>query len=615
MLNVPSNYSVESAYLSKIVLPAIGQTTTLTNLDIDSNSVASSSSLVSASSTLTSATTGISASGTGLLAEYYEGLDLVNLRQTQIDPTINFNWWQNAPMSSLPSDYFSVRWSGEIQPQYSETYTFYTHTDDGVRLWVNDQLLIDQWVNQAPTELAGTINLMGGQRYDIRLEYYDNGGGALAQLLWSSPSQVKEIVPQAVLFASTPGSNADAVVNEQARSAYSFIDSIGFNTHLRYYDTAYGNYPLIRQRLLELGVRHIRDGGSDPTWIQRTNELGTLGIRSTIVIDPFIGTGPNASYDLRPPGYDVYTLVKNLVPAGVEAVEILNEFDLTRIFNGYSRNGQPVTDANWIEYLRDFTRDTYNAINSDPATENIGVIGPSFVYQDSSVRVGNLSQWVDYGNAHPYSYPAHPGNGNLQQDLAIRAIPFGDRPMIATENGFPTGSPLSFRPVSETVQSKYIPRMFLESFNSGVYRTFSYEFIDQLPNPDDSEYNFGIVRFDGTPKPAYAALQYMIGLLNDSSAAFRPESLDYSFSGDTQNVRHTLLQKSNGNFYLVLWLEVPSTDQVSSQTVTLNLNTPIDQAKTYLPNFSVQPFGQYQAPTRLTLTVPDLPLIVELVPR
>jgi hypothetical protein len=138
----------------------------------------------------------------GLLAQYYEGLDLTNLRQVRTDATVNFNWGQGSPIASLPPDNFSIRWSGQVRPRFSETYTFYTNSDDGVRLWVNGQLLVDRWVNQAPTEHASNITLAAGQLYDIRLEYYDIGGGALSQLLWSSPSQAKEIVPQTVLFST-----------------------------------------------------------------------------------------------------------------------------------------------------------------------------------------------------------------------------------------------------------------------------------------------------------------------------------------------------------------------------------------------------------------------------
>jgi hypothetical protein len=84
--------------------------------------------------------------------------------------------------------------------RYSETYTFYTTSDDGVRLWVNGQKLVDNWTNHGPTENSGTIALAAGQKYSIVLEYYENTGGAQIQLAWSSASQVKQIVPQGWLY-------------------------------------------------------------------------------------------------------------------------------------------------------------------------------------------------------------------------------------------------------------------------------------------------------------------------------------------------------------------------------------------------------------------------------
>jgi hypothetical protein len=92
-----------------------------------------------------------------------------------------------------------VRWTGQVSPLYSQTYTFYSRTDDGARVWVNDQLIIDRWVDQAITETSGTISLVAGQYYDIRMDYYENSGDAEAHLSWSSPSQPKEIIPQSRL--------------------------------------------------------------------------------------------------------------------------------------------------------------------------------------------------------------------------------------------------------------------------------------------------------------------------------------------------------------------------------------------------------------------------------
>lgn len=103
----------------------------------------------------------------------------------------------------MGADTFSVRWVGQVRPRYSETYTFYTQSDDGVRLWVNGTLIIDSWVNQSLTERKGTIALEAGKLYAIKLEYFEYNGNAVVKLLWSSARQVKEIVPQSQLFPST----------------------------------------------------------------------------------------------------------------------------------------------------------------------------------------------------------------------------------------------------------------------------------------------------------------------------------------------------------------------------------------------------------------------------
>jgi glucose/arabinose dehydrogenase len=142
----------------------------------------------------------LSIAGTGLQAEYYNNIDFTDLVLTRTDATIDFAWGSGSPDPIIGSDTFSVRWAGQIESLYSETYTFYATSDDGVRLWVDDELLIDGFVDQPPREYSGTIDLLAGQKYDIRMEYYENGGGAVAQLAWSSATQAKEIVPQSQLY-------------------------------------------------------------------------------------------------------------------------------------------------------------------------------------------------------------------------------------------------------------------------------------------------------------------------------------------------------------------------------------------------------------------------------
>ena len=140
--------------------------------------------------------------GDGLRGEYYDNKDFTNLKVTRVDATVNFAWGLSSPASSIGPDAFSVRWTGQVQARFSESYRFYTKTDDGVRLWVNGRLIVDKWVDQN-TENSGTITLTAGQKYDIKMEYYENGAGATAQLSWSSPSQPKQIIPSSQLFSSS----------------------------------------------------------------------------------------------------------------------------------------------------------------------------------------------------------------------------------------------------------------------------------------------------------------------------------------------------------------------------------------------------------------------------
>jgi hypothetical protein len=94
---------------------------------------------------------------------------------------------------------FSVRWTGQLIPRHSETYTLHTISNDGIRLWVNGELLIDNWTDHSATEDHGKIQLTASQKADIKIEYYQRGGGAEARLLWSSPSQKKDVIPEECL--------------------------------------------------------------------------------------------------------------------------------------------------------------------------------------------------------------------------------------------------------------------------------------------------------------------------------------------------------------------------------------------------------------------------------
>ncbi len=141
--------------------------------------------------------------GTGMKGGYYANqLKTFMFPPTLVrtDATVDFDWGLGSPDPSISTDQFTVRWTGAVQPQLSEDYTFYATADDGVRLWVGGRLLVDEWVDQAATEWSGSIDLAAGRLYPVTMEYYENAGYASALLSWSSPSTAKITIPQQQLY-------------------------------------------------------------------------------------------------------------------------------------------------------------------------------------------------------------------------------------------------------------------------------------------------------------------------------------------------------------------------------------------------------------------------------
>jgi hypothetical protein len=144
--------------------------------------------------------------GTGLPGTYFQGTALAGAPLlSRLDATVNFNWGGGSPDPAVPADQFSVRWEGLVEARSDELYTFYVSHDDGARLWVNDQLVVNNWTDHAAVEDSGAIALRLGQRYAIRLEFYENGGDASVSLSWSTPAGIaKQIIPATQLAASGP---------------------------------------------------------------------------------------------------------------------------------------------------------------------------------------------------------------------------------------------------------------------------------------------------------------------------------------------------------------------------------------------------------------------------
>nr|MBC8218146.1 hypothetical protein [Planctomycetota bacterium] len=146
----------------------------------------------------------------GLQADYYVGVDLKDHVLNRTDPQINFNWSLTGPDQAVGDDNYSIRWTGELEIPISGTYSFYPTVQGGVRLWVNDYLLLDKWQDYGiderwqdhfPVEYHRAIYLEAGV-YPIVMEFayrQSFGGGSVARLAWGSPSVPRQVIPQAAL--------------------------------------------------------------------------------------------------------------------------------------------------------------------------------------------------------------------------------------------------------------------------------------------------------------------------------------------------------------------------------------------------------------------------------
>jgi hypothetical protein len=390
------------------------------------------------------------------------------------------------------------------------------------------------------------------------------------------------------------------------------VHSIGINIHLSYFQTAYGRHfgTIIMPRLLELGVRHVRDGGvvvpSDP-WMElvygRMKDLSASGIRFNLVLRPPLGSQDYTTAD------HLDRLLEYAGPA-IESFEGLNEHDLSR-------------RPDWVTEVRSFQRAIYTRLKEDLRTASLPLLGPSMGRPDGAAQVGDLSRFMNYGSLHPY-----PGGDRPMASVAVFVAQGrklnGGRPMVVTETGYHTadtwtgGHPY----ISEEAMARYVPRVFLDYFNAGFAKTYLYELIDEGNSRAEREQAFGLLRDDGTPKPAFYSLRNLIAVLRDPGSAFTPGKLGYQLSGDTTNVRRLLLQKRDGRFYLILWHDAYSwglvgghTSVPSAKMVRLQLDGPAIQIRSIATLNSTETVDHWVGTASIVTAVPDSPVVLEIIPQ
>jgi YVTN family beta-propeller protein len=155
--------------------------------------------------------------GNGLLGEYFAGMGLGGAPLLQRIEAPDFDWSTGAPGPGLPADGFSVRWSGWVEATATGATQIRTLSDDGVRVWIDDRLVIDNWTDHAPAADTAAVAMVGGQRHRITVEYYENGGGAVARLQWLPPGAAAfAAIPAARLYAVNPPSTINLALGRTA---------------------------------------------------------------------------------------------------------------------------------------------------------------------------------------------------------------------------------------------------------------------------------------------------------------------------------------------------------------------------------------------------------------
>lgn len=129
-----------------------------------------------------------SGSGNGLQGEYYPNKTLSGSPTvTRTDPKVDYTWDGASPAPGVPGEDFSAKWTGTLTPPKTGTYTFGLTSDDGSRLFINGNQVIDNWRDQAPTTETAQVHLTAGHPVDVEVDYYQGGGGATVSLGWLVP--------------------------------------------------------------------------------------------------------------------------------------------------------------------------------------------------------------------------------------------------------------------------------------------------------------------------------------------------------------------------------------------------------------------------------------------
>lgn len=372
----------------------------------------------------------------------------------------------------------------------------------------------------------------------------------------SHPDRRRLLLGAAAALLVPGGARAQTV-----RSAAAFVDSVGVNVHISSEPYA-SRFARFRAALAESGIRHLRDELRPSNDFGRWRELSdTHGIRWTILVSPATNT--------------IAEMQRGLAALGVgrvAAIEGQNEGD-----SDWFRSLPGVGDG-WAARVVDHQREVFRALRGDPATAALPVLSPTVLdwKPDDVALIRAAAPFCDIVAVHAYvQHGQEPETvddyAGLGWYLAHMAEAFKPgAPVMVTETGYNTLVRGPGTGVSERVAAIYLPRLLLANFAAGIRRTFLYEFMDGGDDPADPETHWGLVRADGTPKPAHRALAALMRALADPGrGAGSGGSVRVAVIAAPLDVRAVTLARTDGSVVLALWRALRCWDPATAREIAV----------------------------------------------
>ncbi|HEY9771540.1 MAG TPA: hypothetical protein V6C71_24100 [Coleofasciculaceae cyanobacterium] len=367
----------------------------------------------------------------------------------------------------------------------------------------------------------------------------------------------------------------------QAKPSDNFVESLGINTKFGFCPgNLCDNYSKVKALLAELGIRYIRDIPYPESWRKRSDLYEDYGIRMLAETGRIWG-GPLDSTKI-PTQLDAIKFWGKAI-SGIAGA---NEYDSSYFHSCKESEGCDPnwSEESWSQSYREYQQRLYALAKAEPELRDLPVVMGPMAELNSLEQVDDLSDSCDKGNDHPYAGWGKPSQESGAGEKSFRSIDevvakvqqvCPGKKLWITETGYNQES------ITPQAQAKYLPRIYANYYLQGqIEKTFLFELLNAI----GTETSFGIINTDLQPTPAYYAIKNMISLLKEANwnqktqswqyPDFEPSSLELTFEGDNSDLKHLLLQKSNGTFYLLIWQEVYVYDSRLDKDI-LNPDRPI----------------------------------------